>query len=155
MITLDAVRDRLARARERAAMGSDQELLRELDELLEIVTSGVIMLTTADAAKLLGIRSVNTIKALIHAGRIDARKVGSHYRIPLVEIARLLEDRTIQGLQASSRLHATLETLGPTEELTAEELSILTASQPGVSPWKRAGVAAADVDAARDATRAS
>src|SRR5665213_269539 len=107
MVTLDAVRDRLARAR--AAIGQDQELLRLLDELLEIV-AGDVMLTTTDAAKLLGIRSVNTIKALIHAGRIDAQKVGSHYRIPLVEIARLLEDRTIQGLQASSRLHATLET---------------------------------------------
>ena len=154
MITLGAMRDRLARARARAAMGQDRELLRLLDELLEIFT-GEVMLTTTDAAKLLGIRSVNTIKALIHAGRIDARKVGSHYRIPLVEIVRLSEDRTIQGLQASSRLHATLEPLGPREELTDEELRILSTSQPGVNPWKREGAAPADLDATHDATRAS
>jgi excisionase family DNA binding protein len=119
-------------------MRHEDEIVRELDEALAEIDSGETLLTTTEAAAKLGIRSVNTIKAMVHAGRIQARKVGTHYRIPLAEVERLQNDAAIQRLQATSRVHAQLDAeLGPGMALSDEEMRILSASRPGTLPWKR------------------
>lgn len=100
---------------------------------------GETLLTTDEAATKLGIRSVNTIKAMVHASRIQAYMVGTEYRIPLAGIERLRDDAVIQGLQASSRLHEQLDAeFGPAPVLTDDELHILEDSRPGTVPWQRA-----------------
>jgi excisionase family DNA binding protein len=38
-------------------------------------------LTTGEAARLLGVRSVNTVKRMIREGRLSATQPGAHYRI--------------------------------------------------------------------------
>jgi excisionase family DNA binding protein len=140
MATLALVRERVLRARAQAAARHEDDIVRELDEALAELDSGETLLTTTEAAAKLGIRSVNTIKAMVHSGHIHARMVGTHYRIPLAEIERLRDDNAIHGLQGSSRLHAELDAeLGSAVALTDDELRILSDSRPGTLPWKRAG----------------
>jgi excisionase family DNA binding protein len=140
MATLAVVRERVLRARAQAAARHEDEIVRELDEALAELDDGETLLTTAEAATKLGIRSVNTIKAMIHAGRIEARMVGTHYRIPLAEVERLRGDDVIRGLQASSRLHDQLDAeLGAAPALTDDEMRILGQSRPGTLPWQRSG----------------
>lgn len=122
--SLAAVRERVVEARARAEQHQDNELLKLLDDALQAL-SDEALLTTTEVAQLLGIRSVNTIKAFIRAGRIDAQKVGSHYRISLREVERLSRDSTIQGLHASNRFHSDLDAMGLGAELTSEELQAL------------------------------
>jgi excisionase family DNA binding protein len=139
MATLAVVRERVLRARAQAVAHHEDEIVRELDEALAELDGGETLLTTSEAAAKLGIRSVNTIKAMVHAGRIHARMVGTHYRIPLTEIERLRGDPTIRGLQASSRVHEQLDAeFGPASVLTDDELQILEDSRPGTLPWQRA-----------------
>jgi excisionase family DNA binding protein len=127
------------RARAQAEARHEDQIVRELDGVLAEIDSGETLLTTTEAATKLGIRSVNTIKAMVHAGQIQARKVGTHYRIPLAEIERLQNDPAIRGLQATSRIHAQLDAeFGPGMALSDEEMCILSDSRPGTLPWKRA-----------------
>ncbi len=46
-------------------------------------------ITTGEAARMLGVRSINTVKRLIRDGRLTAIKPGGHYRIPADEVRRL------------------------------------------------------------------
>jgi len=139
MITpIEALREEAVKARKRAEKYGDKDLLAVLDALLDLLGEGTL-LTTTEAAQLLGIRSVNTVKALIRAGRIKAQKVGSHYRVSLNEVERLTRDATIRSLHASSRLEAELGKLGLDREMSDEEMQALSASRPGTLPWKRLG----------------
>jgi len=138
MATLEAIRERVLRARAQAASRHEDEIVRELDEALAGLDGGETLLTTTEAAALLGIRSVNTVKALVHAGRIGARRVGTHYRIPLAEVARLQEDEMVRGLRATSAVHAELDaTIGEAIPQSDEDLRGLADARPGTLPWKR------------------
>jgi hypothetical protein len=72
MATLEAIRERVLRARAQAVARHEDEIVRELDGALAEIESGETLLTTSEAAAKLGIRSVNTIKAMVHAGQIHA-----------------------------------------------------------------------------------
>jgi excisionase family DNA binding protein len=136
-MVLTDLRQELEAARAEAVQAKNARVVEKLDRILAGLDDEVL-LTTREAAGLLGIGSVNTIKAMAHAGRIQARKVGTHYRIPLSEVERLRHDATIRGLQASSRIHAEVAGLGATEGLTAQELEDLEEARPGTLPWERA-----------------
>jgi len=136
-MVLTDLRQELESARAAAAEANSPTVVEKLDKILAGLDDEVL-LTTREAAGLLGIGSVNTIKAMAHAGRIQSRKVGTHYRIPLSEVERLRHDTTIQGLQASSRLHAEVAEQGTTEPLSLEELEDLEDARPGTLPWERA-----------------
>jgi excisionase family DNA binding protein len=130
------LRQELASVRAEAAQANNAGVVEKLDRILAGLDNEVL-LTTREAAGLLGIGSVNTIKAMAHAGRIQSRKVGTHYRIPLSEVERLRHDTTIRGLHASSRIHAEAAALGSTEGLTTEQLEDLEEARPGTPPWER------------------
>lgn len=102
--TLKALRHELEQARRQARDGQTHDVVDRLDHVLAAL-DGEVMLTTTEAAGLLGIASVNTVKALVRSGRIQAVRAGTHYRIPLGEIERLRADPTVRGLQMSSRIH--------------------------------------------------
>jgi len=104
-MVLAELRQELRSVRAEAAQANNAVVVEKLDRILDGLDDEVLV-TTTEAAALLGIGSVNTIKAMVHAGRIQARKVGTHYRIPLAEVERLRGDATIRGLQASSRVCA-------------------------------------------------
>jgi uncharacterized protein len=46
-------------------------------------------ITTGEAARMLGVRSINTIKRYIRDGRLTAIKPGGHYRVSLAEVELL------------------------------------------------------------------
>jgi excisionase family DNA binding protein len=141
--SIEEARERVRKARERAILQPDGTLVQLLDDALEALSND-LLLTTSEVAQLLGIRSVNTVKALIRAGRIEAVKAGSHYRIPLTEVERLRHDATTQALGAASQLHAELDQLGLGKELTAAELEALSASRPGKLPWAQSSTSIED-----------
>jgi excisionase family DNA binding protein len=136
-MVLADLRQELEAARAEAAQAKNARVVEKLDQILAGLDDEVL-LTTREAAGLLGIGSVNTIKAMAHAGRIRSRKVGTHYRIPLSEVERLRHDATIHGLRASGRIHAEVAALGAPEGLTAQELEDLEETRPGTLPWERA-----------------
>src|SRR5579864_2715113 len=82
---------------------------------------------TEQARKLLGVRSVNTVKRWIElgilAGRWDERS--GRWQIPLVDVLRL------RGTQRA------LADAGG-EDLTEEEQDLLSSTRPGTFPWQRA-----------------
>jgi hypothetical protein len=84
------------------------------------------MIGSEQARKLLGVRSVNTVKRWIElgilAGEWDERS--GRWRIPLADVLRLL------GTQ-----QAVAEMDG--DELTEDELETLSATRPGTVPWQR------------------
>ena len=81
---------------------------------------------TEQARKLLGVRSVNTVKRWIAlgilAGHWDERS--GRWRIPLADVLRL------------RRRQAALAAMGG-DELTPDELAVLSATAPGAFPWQR------------------
>ena len=139
-MVLTDLRQELASVRAEAAQANNAGVVEKLDRILAGLDDEVL-LTTREAARLLGIGSVNTIKAMAHAGRIQSRRVGTRYRIPLSEVERLRHDTTIHGLQASSRINAQVAALGSTEGLTTEELEDLEEARPGTLPWERPSTA--------------
>jgi len=130
------LRRELQAARVEAAQANNSAITGRLDRILEGLDDD-LLLTTREVADLLGIRSVNTIKAMAHMGQLQARKIGAHYRIPLAEVERLRQDATIHGLQASSRAHAEAAALGAPGGLTEEELEDIEEARPGTLPWER------------------
>jgi excisionase family DNA binding protein len=135
-MVLTNLRQELEAARADAAQGGNARVVERLDHILAELGDDVL-LTTRETARLLGIGSVNTIKAMIHAGQIQARKVGTHHRIPLSEVERLRQDTTVRGLQATSRIHAEIATLVSPDGLSDEELEDLEEARPGILPWER------------------
>ena len=47
------------------------------------------LITTTEAARLLGVRSINTVKRMIRDGRLSATRPGSHYRVRRLDVERL------------------------------------------------------------------
>jgi excisionase family DNA binding protein len=90
---LDAVVDERAQeaaARIRAALGeADQEEY----------------LTTMEAARALGIRSVNTIKLWVKTGYLQGKRIGGRLLIPRSEIERLSGDERVRVMQTIGRGH--------------------------------------------------
>lgn len=81
---------------------------------------------TEQARRLLGVRSVNTVKRWIElgilAGRWDER--AGRWQIPLAEVLRL---------------RGTQQALGEAggDDLTEQELEALSETRPGTLPWRR------------------
>jgi len=46
-------------------------------------------ITTGEAARMLGVRSINTIKRLIRDGRLTAIRPGGHYRVLFADVERM------------------------------------------------------------------
>jgi excisionase family DNA binding protein len=51
------------------------------------------LITTTEAARLLGVGSINTVKRLIHEGRLSATRPGSHYRLRRTDVERLASEQ--------------------------------------------------------------
>ncbi len=98
------------------------------------------LVTTTQAAKLLGIGSINTVKAMVRGGEIaEARRVGNRTMIPLREIKRLQGTPLVRDLQAIATALSAGTALGEDEEtpMAQEQLDILEEGRPGTPPWRR------------------
>ena len=117
---------------------------REYDAIPDVIAQAKRELTedryvtTTQAKELLGIGSVNTVKAMVAQGEIrGVTKHGNRTMIPLSEIQRLQDSEIVRGIQASDRAHDASAMLGNDAGMSDEELEILSASRPGKSPWQQ------------------
>jgi len=99
MIVRD-VRDHVEAARKLIDEGDAAEAQKHLSIAARQLDPGT-MLTTTEAADLLGIRSKNTIKAMARRGQIAAALRGNRYMIPMTEIIRLQDAPVIHDLHAA------------------------------------------------------
>ena len=97
-------------------------------------------LTTMEAARALGIRSVNTIKLWVKTGYLNGKKIGGRTLIPRSEIERLENDERVRVMRTIGRLHEDSRDLGRDDGMTPAELQILNDGRPGTLPWKRVDV---------------
>lgn len=95
------------------------------------------MLTTTEAADLLGIRSKNTVKAMARRGQIDAAQRGGRFLIPMTEIIRLQGEPMIHDLQRIEGDYARMAFPGSDDPVSDEEMESLEEGHPGTLPWRR------------------
>ncbi len=93
------------------------------------------MLTTGEAGELLGIRSVNTIKAMISHSDLRGEKVGGRWLVPLSAVEEAAQLRKVQIVQAMERAMDELGDFG--REMTEDEMEEMYAARPGTYPWER------------------
>jgi len=94
-----------------------------------------VLLTTTEAAALLGIRSVNTLKLLVKREGLRTASVGNRTMIPVGELERIQDSKTVRGLRASDRAHDRTEQLGSDDGMSPEQLATLSQTRPGKRPW--------------------
>lgn len=95
------------------------------------------LLTTREAADLLGIRSVNTLKTLLHTARVPTVKVGTHTRIARRTIEQLRQDHRTAALRRTDEQWDKVDEAFGTEGMTQEEMDALSESRPGTPPWQQ------------------
>ena len=93
-------------------------------------------MTTAEAARALGIRSVNTIKFWVKTGYLQGKRMGGRILIPRTEIDRLEEDERVRVMRVVGQAHEQSASLGRDSGMTLEELRLLDEGRPGTLPWK-------------------
>lgn len=130
------LRERLTHALTSAEAGNVPETVRMLRAALQDVDAERLV-TTTEAARLLGVRSINTIKSWRRSGYITGITKGSRTMIPLAEIERIQNGERVQGIRTAERLHEESAALGGDDEMTQEELDALDAGRPGTLPWLR------------------
>lgn len=133
---MTALREDLRVIRALLTTGDTAAAARKLDETLQGLDAQRL-LTTSEAAAVLGIRSVNTLKALVRVEGIETVMHGNRMMIPLCEMERLRDTARVRGLRAADRAHDAAEELGAPDGLSQEEMDALAASRPGVPPWQR------------------
>ncbi len=107
----------------------------KLEELRALVGPDQL-LTTGEAAALLGIRSVNTVKALARVGKLPfQQESGKQMRLPLAGVLDFRDTRDFPHLATSEQIHDETADLG-TDTIPPETLADMGAT-PGSLPWRR------------------
>ena len=91
------------------------------------------LLTTTEAANMLGVRSVNTLKLLVRQLGIPYSRHGSRMMLALADIERLQDRIEVRGIRASDQAHDETQSLG-SGELSREELDDLSSARLGKLP---------------------
>ena len=116
-------------------VGATDEALEKRTDMLRALDKDRL-LTTRQAADLLGIRSVNTLKLLLHREQVPTIRRGNRTMVALGEIERLQDSERVRGIRASDAAHDATAGLGVPEGLSAAPLEDLEAARPGRLPWQ-------------------
>ena len=138
---LAQAREEIRQARALAAARGEQDVVHLLDQALDAVAPERL-LTTTEAAEYLGIRSVNTLKALARVEQLGTVQHGNRMMIPLSELERIQNNTRVRGIRASDQIHDGADAAYGTAGLTEAELEGLEAGRPGQLPWHRGDTAA-------------
>jgi helix-turn-helix protein len=130
------LRKDLEEIRASARAGHLDQIVQTVDRALRALDRSRL-LTTTEAAELLGIRSVNTLKMLVRQSGAPYELHGNRMMIPVSTLEELQQSQAVRGIRASDRAHDELGS-GMSGAMTAEELRELSASRPGQLPWRQA-----------------
>lgn len=114
----------------------DQVVRRAEHALTEL--DGSRLLTTKEAADMLGIRTVNTLKLLVQQRGIPYQLHGNRMMIPLDAVEAIQGSAEARGIRASDHAHDAADESGPPQGLTQQQMDDLSASRPGRVPWNTA-----------------
>jgi len=118
-----------------AANNADLETVRAKLGQLRALVGSEQLLTTGEAATLLGIRSVNTVKALARAGKLPfLQEPGKQMRLPLAAVLDFKATRDFRQLAVSEHAHDETADLG-SDDVPPEVLEDM-APAPGSVPWQ-------------------
>lgn len=136
-MSITELREELKALREIVRTGDREAAERKIEQALRELDADTL-LTTTEAASLLGIRSVNTLKLLCRRGDIHFVTRGNRTMIPLSEVERVQDSDQLRGLRASDRAHDATASLGAPNDLglTAEQMEDLEVARPGRLPWE-------------------
>jgi excisionase family DNA binding protein len=95
------------------------------------------LLTTTQAAQLLGIQSSNTIKNWVRSGYLNGVRRGARTLIPASEVARIREEDRVRRVRHTELLLDASAALGSEDSMTDEMLREISAERPGTPPWQR------------------
>jgi hypothetical protein len=134
-MTITKLRESLEQVRSHVEAGDTDKALHKIAATLRELDEGRL-LTTTEAAALLGIRSVNTLKLLLRLEQIPTVRRGNRTMIALGEIEKIQNSERVRGIRASDAAHDATEELGVRDGLSPAQLEDLEATRPGTLPWK-------------------
>lgn len=135
-MAIKELRERLEEVRAYVAKGDTEEALREIDATICYLGEPKL-LTLEEAADFLNVRSLYTLRSLLHLEGVAVVKRDGAVLIPLRELERIYNSERVRGIRASDAVHDELDRAFGTGEMTQEEMDILEASRPGTNPWER------------------
>lgn len=136
---LSSLSERLAAEGRPEAVETLRKTIRALRDADTTTAARHNMLTTTEAAQLLGIRSVNTIKRWASDGRLEGYRLGSRVLVSRPSVERMLNDAALSRQRSyEGKLDEALAPLDGDDE----DVGALTGgAHRGRTPWS-AGAAA-------------
>lgn len=135
VMTINDMRRELEAIQASAKAGDLEGVVQTVDRALHALDESRL-LTTTEAADVLGIRSVNTLKLLVRRLGVPYTSHGSRMMLLLSDVEELQNRIETKGIRASDRAHDENGALGGAG-LSPEEREDLSNTRPGRLPWQR------------------
>src|SRR5690348_9588921 len=109
-MSVTELRKDLEDIRASAEAGDIRRIVQTVDHALRTL-DGSRLLTTTEAAEVLGIRSVNTLKLLVRQGDVPYETHGNRMMIPVSALEKLQQDTALRGIRSSDQAHDAVDAL--------------------------------------------